>query len=54
MLVLGVGRGVPGEEWVWKLGGGELGIDGAIIEGVWIEEATEGAAEEIEFGMAEL
>ncbi len=28
MVVLGVGRGVPGEECVWKEWGGELGIDG--------------------------
>ena len=25
---LGVARGVPGEECVWKLGGGELGVEG--------------------------
>jgi len=34
VLVLGVGRGVPGEEWEWKLGGGEEGIEGVRIDGV--------------------
>jgi hypothetical protein len=40
--VLGVGRGVPGEECVWKDGGGELGIEGAIRLGVYVEDAIDG------------
>lgn len=36
-----MGRGVPGDEWVWKDGGGDDGIDGAIIEGVCTEDAME-------------
>jgi hypothetical protein len=39
--VLGVGRGVPGEECVWKEGGGLLGMER--IEGAWWDAATEGA-----------
>lgn len=42
---------MPGEEWVWKDGGGELGIEGAIRDGV--REETE-AAEEMELGIPEL
>jgi len=49
VYVLGMGLGVPGEECVWKDGGGEEGMDGAIMDGVWIEEA-----EETELGTAEL
>ncbi len=52
MLVLGVGLGVPGDECVWKLGGGELGIEGAIMDGVRMDEATD--TEETEFGIPEL
>lgn len=43
--MLGVGRGVPGEERVWKEGGGELGIE-RMEGGAWWEGATEGGAEE--------
>ena len=42
--VEGVGRGVDGEEWVWKLGGGEEGIEDAC----W-EEATELGIAELKF-----
>lgn len=49
MWLLGIGRGVPGEEWVWKDGGGEEGTDGARIDGVCTEEA-----EETELGSAVL
>lgn len=51
-VVLGVARGVPGEESVWKEGGGELGIER--IEGAcWFwEAATLGAwDEETELGI---
>lgn len=36
-----VGRGVPGEEWVWKDGGGEFGVE--IVDGgpPWEDEATD-------------
>ncbi len=44
-----MGLGVPGEEYVWKDGGGEEGTEGAIIDGVCTEEA-----EETELGTAEL
>jgi hypothetical protein len=47
--LLGIGLGVPGEECVWKDGGGEDGTEGAITDGVCTEEA-----EETEFGTAEL
>jgi len=40
---------VPGEECVWKDGGGEEGTEGAIKDGVWTDEA-----EETELGTAEL
>jgi len=40
---------VPGEEWVWKDGGGDEGTEGLSIDGVCIEEA-----EEMEFGIPEL
>ena len=37
-----VGRGVPGEEWVWNEGGGELGIAGVLeMDGVSIREEAE-------------
>jgi len=44
-----MGLGVPGEECVWNEGGGEEGTEGAIRDGVWMEEA-----EETEVGMPEL
>jgi hypothetical protein len=47
--LLGIGRGVPGEECVWKDGGGEEGTDGARIDGVCTEET-----EETELGSAVL
>lgn len=46
VCVLGVGRGVPGElggECEWKLGGGEEGMEGVRIEGVWMLDVVEGA-----------
>jgi hypothetical protein len=43
-VVGGVGLGVPGEEWVWKEGGGLLGIER--MEGAWWEGATDGACED--------
>ena len=33
VVVGGVGLGVPGDEWVWKEGGGLLGMER--MEGAW-------------------
>ena len=49
MWLLGIGLGVPGEECVWKDGGGEEGTDGARRDGVCTEET-----EETELGSAVL
>ena len=49
MWLLGIGLGVPGEEYVWKDGGGEEGTEAGAMDGVWMDEA-----EETEVGMPEL